>query len=133
MTKESDSSIFTGREVTQKVRVLSKPQPSYTEEARQAQITGTVVLRSVFSDTGEIIKIRAVSELPHGLTGIGGIVGLSIGWLLTLLLSLLLPSYVPLWAPIGGLVASVGIGLIFGLWPAWKAARLDPIESLRYE
>lgn len=67
------------------------------------------------------------------LTGIGGIVGLSIGWGLTLLLSLLLPSYVPLWAPIGGLVASVGIGLIFGIWPAWKAARLDPIESLRYE
>jgi putative ABC transport system permease protein len=67
------------------------------------------------------------------LTGIGGIVGLSIGWLATFLLRLLLPSYVPLWAPIGGLVASVGIGLIFGLWPAWKAARLDPIESLRYE
>jgi len=67
------------------------------------------------------------------LTGIGGLVGLSIGWLLTLLLRLLLPSYVPLWAPIGGFVASVGIGLVFGIWPAWKAARLDPIESLRYE
>ncbi len=67
------------------------------------------------------------------LTGLGGVVGLSIGWLLTLLLRLILPSYVPLWAPIGGLVASVGIGLVFGLWPAWKAARLDPIESLRYE
>jgi putative ABC transport system permease protein len=67
------------------------------------------------------------------LTGIGGLVGLSIGWLLTLLLRLLLPSYVPLWAPIGGFIASVGIGLIFGIWPAWKAARLDPIESLRYE
>ena len=67
------------------------------------------------------------------LTGIGGLVGLSIGWLLTFLLRLLLPSYVPLWAPVGGLIASVGIGLIFGIWPAWKAARLDPIESLRYE
>ena len=67
------------------------------------------------------------------LTAIGGLVGLSIGWLLTLLLRIFLPSYVPLWAPIGGFVASVGIGLIFGIWPAWKAARLDPIESLRYE
>ena len=67
------------------------------------------------------------------LTGLGGVVGLSIGWGLTLLVRLILPTYVPLWAPIGGLVASVGIGLIFGLWPAWKAARLDPIESLRYE
>ncbi|HZE68101.1 MAG TPA: ABC transporter permease [Pyrinomonadaceae bacterium] len=67
------------------------------------------------------------------LTGIGGLIGLTVGWLLTLLLRILLPSYVPLWAPIGGFVASVGIGLVFGLWPAWKAARLDPIESLRYE
>jgi putative ABC transport system permease protein len=67
------------------------------------------------------------------LTGFGGLVGLSIGWLLTFLLRLIMPSYVPLWAPIGGFVASVGIGLIFGIWPAWKAARLDPIESLRYE
>src|SRR5919107_532586 len=67
------------------------------------------------------------------LTGVGGLIGLGLGWLTTLLIRLLVPSYVPLWAPIGGFVASVGIGLIFGLWPAWKAARLDPIESLRYE
>jgi putative ABC transport system permease protein len=67
------------------------------------------------------------------LTGFGGLVGLGIGWLGTLLVKLIMPSYVPLWAPLLGFVASVGIGMIFGLWPAWKAARLDPIESLRYE
>jgi putative ABC transport system permease protein len=67
------------------------------------------------------------------LTGFGGMLGLLIGWLLTLLVKLVLPSYVPWWAPIAGFGASVGIGIIFGLFPAWKAARLDPIESLRYE
>jgi len=67
------------------------------------------------------------------LTGFGGLVGLFVGWLLTLLVKLIMPSYVPLWAPIAGFAASVGIGIIFGLFPAWKAARLDPIESLRYE
>lgn len=67
------------------------------------------------------------------LTGFGGLLGLAIGWLLTLLVKIVLPSYVPWWAPIAGFFASVGIGIVFGLFPAWKAARLDPIESLRYE
>jgi putative ABC transport system permease protein len=67
------------------------------------------------------------------LTGFGGLLGLLIGWGLTFLVAMFFPSYVPWWAPIMGFGASVGIGLIFGLWPAWKAARLDPIESLRYE
>jgi putative ABC transport system permease protein len=67
------------------------------------------------------------------LTGFGGLLGLFIGWLLTLLIALVFPSYVPWWAPPLGFFASVGIGIIFGLFPAWKAARLDPIEALRYE
>lgn len=67
------------------------------------------------------------------LTGFGGLLGLAIGWGLALLIALVFPSYVPLWAPFAGFFASVLIGVGFGLWPAWKAARLDPIESLRYE
>jgi putative ABC transport system permease protein len=67
------------------------------------------------------------------LTGFGGLIGLLIGWLLTLVVGLVFPSYVPIWAPAVGFFASVGIGLFFGIYPAWKAARLDPIEALRYE
>ena len=54
--------------VDQRARVVSKPEPQYTEEARRNQITGTVVLRVVFSKTGEVTNIRAVSSLPFGLT-----------------------------------------------------------------
>lgn len=67
------------------------------------------------------------------LTGFGGLVGLLLGYGISLLIRLVFPSFVPWWAPPMGFGASVLIGLVFGLFPAWKAARLDPIESLRYE
>jgi TonB family protein len=60
--------IFSGREVTSKARVLDKPEPTYTESARKNQITGTVVLRAVFSAGGSVTNIHAVSGLPDGLT-----------------------------------------------------------------
>ena len=60
--------IFSGKDVNQKARVLSKPEPTYTEEARKNQITGTVVLRAVFTSGGQVSNIRAVSGLPYGLT-----------------------------------------------------------------
>ncbi len=67
------------------------------------------------------------------LTGFGGLLGLLIGWAITFIIALVFPSYVPWWAPVAGLFASIAIGVVFGLFPAWKAARLDPIEALRYE
>ena len=60
--------IYSGKEVSSKARVLSKPEPQYTEEARKNQVTGTVVLRAVFTAGGQVTNIRAVSELPYGLT-----------------------------------------------------------------
>jgi len=60
--------IFRGNEVEQRARLLLKPEPQYTEEARRNQITGTVMLRVVFSSTGQVEQIRAVQTLPFGLT-----------------------------------------------------------------
>jgi len=67
------------------------------------------------------------------LTGVGGILGIVVGSGLALLIQMLMPIYIPVWAPVVGFVVSVGLGMIFGLWPAWKAARLNPIDALRYE
>ncbi len=70
------------------------------------------------------------------LTGLGGLCGMLLGWLLSLGAKLVFPSIpttVPLWAAAMGVSVSVGVGLFFGIWPAAKAARLDPVEALRYE
>ena len=60
--------IFRVDQLTQRPRVSFKPEPQYTEEARRNQITGTVILRAVFSASGDVISIRAIKLLPGGLT-----------------------------------------------------------------
>ena len=60
--------IFKPSEVSSKARILSRPEPQYTEEARKNQVSGTVVLRAVFSASGQVTNIRTVSGLPNGLT-----------------------------------------------------------------
>jgi TonB family protein len=60
--------IYTGRDVTSKARLISKPEPQYTEDARKNQIVGTVVLKVVFASNGSVTNIRTVSGLPFGLT-----------------------------------------------------------------
>lgn len=99
---------------------------SVTERTREIGVRKAIGARK--TDILEQFLIEAAS-----LTAIGGVIGLLIGWLLTFLVGLFLPSYVPLWAPAAGFFASVAIGVVFGLWPAWKAANLNPIDALRYE
>jgi TonB family protein len=65
---DADRTIFLGTEVTTKARVLAKPEPTYTEAAKESQIEGTVVLRAVFAADGLVRNILVVSSLPKGLT-----------------------------------------------------------------
>lgn len=70
------------------------------------------------------------------LTFLGGVLGVLLAIAVSQIIGLIFPSLpasVPLWAVVSGLVVSAAIGLIFGVWPARKASRLDPIEALRYE
>lgn len=60
--------LYVGRETDRKARLAMKPEPMYTEAARQNQITGTVILKVVFASNGDVTNIRTFSGLPFGLT-----------------------------------------------------------------
>jgi len=102
---------------------------SVTERTREIGVRKAVGARQ--RDIAWQFLLEAVA-----LTGSGGLIGIAVGWLLSFLIRILvpsLPSTVPLWSVVAGFVVSTGVGLFFGLWPALKAARLDPITALRYE
>jgi TonB family protein len=65
---EDPDRIYPATLVNERARVLAKPEPQYTEDARRNLVMGTVVLRVVFSRTGEVTNIRAIHALPFGLT-----------------------------------------------------------------
>lgn len=106
-----------------------------------------IMLVSVTERTKEIGVRRAIGARKSDiiwqflteaitLTAVGGLIGIFAGWVVSLALKQLaptLPSIIPLWAVLLGFFVSCSVGLIFGMWPAMKAARLDPIEALRYE
>jgi putative ABC transport system permease protein len=70
------------------------------------------------------------------LTFLGGFAGVLLAIGVSQILMFFIPSLpatIPIWAVVAGLLVSVAVGLLFGVWPARKASRLDPVECLRYE
>jgi putative ABC transport system permease protein len=102
---------------------------SVTERTREIGVRKAIGARR--SDITWQFLFEAMS-----LTGVGGVMGILVGYSLSFLVRTFvpgLPSTVPAWSVVAGLLVSVSIGLFFGLWPAVKASRLDPIVALRYE
>ena len=102
---------------------------SVTERTREIGIRKAIGARR--SDISWQFLLEAMT-----LTGSGGVIGILAGWVLSVLIRTFvpsLPSAVPLWSVVAGFVMATSVGLFFGLWPALKASRLDPIVALRYE
>ena len=91
------------------------------------------IRKAIGARAGDIMKQFLVEAVF--LTGAGGILGIILGFSIAFLVKLAtpLPATVSPWSVILGFVVSVSIGLFFGIFPAQKGAKLDPIVSLRYE
>ena len=150
---ESDFTLSTADSIIQQLdRVTSLIQLSTLAISGLGLLVGgvgvmNIMLMSVTQRTREIGVRKAVGARRRDivwqflleaalLTTIGGVLGValafSLGWILSILVPNL-PAIPPLWAVSSGLGVSTLVGIIFGVWPALKAARLDPVESLRYE
>lgn len=106
-----------------------------------------IMLVSVTHRTREIGVRRAVGALRRDVIGqflieavtmssIGGALGVVMGLLISATVKAMvpaLPTAIPLWSPLLGLLVSVGVGVVFGSYPAVKASRLNPIDALRWE
>ena len=110
------------------VGVMNIMLVSVTERTREIGIR-----KAIGAKSGDITWQFLLEAMT--LTGAGGMVAVILvnGLVLLVRVTLEWPGSVPGWAIAAGLIVSIGVGLFFGVWPAMKAAKLDPVEALRYE
>ncbi len=110
------------------VGVMNIMLVSVTERTRE------IGIRKALGATRKDIATQFLVE-AIALTGVGGAIGIATGLGIAMLVRLVFdfPAAAPLWSIMLGFGVSTAVGLIFGLWPAMKAAKQDPIEALRYE
>ncbi len=103
---------------------------SVTERTRE------IGLRKAVGAKRRHIMIQFLTE-SMTLSGIGGLMGVGMGaglaWIVRVATKGDLPTHISAFVAVGGFLFACGVGVFFGLYPAWRAARLDPIQALRYE
>ena len=110
------------------VGVVAVMMISVTERTRE------IGVRKALGATRKEILFQFLVEAST-LTAMGGLVGMALGALVAFLVRVItpIPATIPLWSIAAALLASVVTGVFFGIYPALKASRLDPVEALRWE
>ena len=99
---------------------------------RVTERTRELGVRKAIGATKQTILAQFTLEAVT-LCAVGGVIGIMLGSVGALILKFLISSIVSPWWVLFALLSSCAIGLVFGIYPAWKAASLNPIEALRYE